>query len=68
VAFTPDGGRAVSGSWDRTLRAWDLHKGSGLATFVGDAEVASLAIAPDGRTIVAGDALGRIDVYTLEEP
>lgn len=54
------GRRAVSGSDDRTLRIWDLETGECLAVLVLEAAVASVAVAPDRRTVVAGDASGRV--------
>ncbi len=35
VSVTPDGRRAVSGSWDKTLRVWDLESGRCLRTLEG---------------------------------
>ena len=32
VALTPDGKRAVSASWDKTLKVWDLERGEVLRT------------------------------------
>ena len=35
VAVTPDGKRAVSASWDKTLKVWDLETGRALRTLEG---------------------------------
>ena len=35
VAITPDGRRAVSASWDDTLRVWDLESGPSVRTLEG---------------------------------
>ena len=64
VAVTPDGRRAVSASDDHTLCVWDLESGEELAMIVLDGEVLAVAVAPNGTTIVAGDAGG--NVYCLE--
>jgi WD40 repeat protein len=66
VAITPDGRQAVSGSDDRTLKVWDLANGSVVATFTADAPLDACAVAPDGRTIVAGDSSGRVHFLSLE--
>ena len=63
VAATPDSKRAVSASDDRTLRVWDLSSGTCLAVVALDGALWSVAIAPDGETIVAGDMGG--NVYCL---
>jgi hypothetical protein len=63
VAVTPDGKRVVSASWDRTLRVWDLDSGTCLAVVAMDGALRAVAVAPDGETIVAGDAGG--NVYCL---
>jgi WD40 repeat protein len=63
VAVTPDGTRAVSASSDRTLRVWDLDSGTCLAVVAMDGALRAVALAPDGETIVAGDAGG--NVYCL---
>ena len=57
VAVTPDGRRAVSASSDRTLRLWDLESGKEIAAFTGESEIESCAVAPDGRTIIAGERI-----------
>ena len=67
VAVTPDGRRAVSGSSDQTLRLWDLKSGEEIATFTAEGSMCSCAVAPDGQTIIGGDALGRVHFLRLVE-
>ena len=55
VAYAPDGRTALSGSWDNTLRLWNLASGSTIRTLTGHTDMAlSVAIAPDGRTALSG--------------
>jgi WD40 repeat protein len=60
VAVTADGRRAVSGSWDETLRLWDLDSGSEITIFTAERPMYSCVFAGDGRTIVAGDESGQV--------
>src|ERR1700686_2284247 len=62
-----NGRRAVSASYDRTLRLWDLESGKEIATFTGESWMVSCAVARDGQTIIAGDALGRVHFLRLVE-
>jgi WD40 repeat protein len=66
VAVLPDGARAVSASDDRTLTVWDLGSGTVLTTFGGDGGFLACVVAPDGRTVVAGDRLGVVHFLRLE--
>lgn len=66
VALSADGTRALSGSGDRTLAVWNVNDGELLASFGADAPVTACAIATDGRTVVAGDAEGRVHFLRLE--
>jgi WD40 domain-containing protein len=67
VALSSDGRRAVSGSWDNTLRVWELKDGKELVTLTIDGHVTACALAHDNRTIVAGDSFGRVHFLRLIE-
>jgi WD40 repeat protein len=66
VDLAPDGKTAISASRDNTLKIWDLFSGKEVASFSGDAEFYCCTIAPDGVTVVAGDASGRVHFLRLE--
>jgi hypothetical protein len=55
VAFSPDGGRLLSGSGDKTLKLWDLATGQLLRTFEGHHDLVwSVAFSPDGGRLLSG--------------
>jgi len=55
VVISSDGQFALSGSWDGTLRLWDLNTGETARRFVGHTkDVLSVAFSPDNRQIVSG--------------
>lgn len=56
AVFLPDGLRAVSASYDRTVRIWDLNSGQQLHRFVGHPqEVTWVAASSDGRLLLSSD-------------
>ena len=55
MAFSPDGRRIVSGSYDETVKVWDAATGQEILTLKGHTGcVLSVAFSPDGRRIVSG--------------
>jgi guanine nucleotide-binding protein subunit beta-2-like 1 protein len=55
VVISSDGQFALSGSWDGTLRLWDLNTGATTRRFIGHTkDVLSVAFSVDNRQIVSG--------------
>lgn len=54
VAISLDGAYAISASWDKTLRLWDLNTGNTLQRFVGhEGDVLSVSFSADNRQIAS---------------
>jgi WD40 repeat protein len=67
VAVTPDGQRAVSASWDGTLRVWDLETGKELHILRGHSGmVNTVAITPDGGRAISGSRDKTLKVWNIE--
>jgi len=67
IAVTPDGCKAVSAGYDNALKVWDLGSRQEIASFIGDSAMFYCAVAPDGVTIIAGEASGRSHFMRFEE-
>ncbi len=67
VALTPDGRFAISGSWDGTLRMWNLQSGESLRTLEGHMDwVHAVAVTPDGARAISASSDRTLRVWELE--
>jgi WD40 repeat protein len=67
VSVTPDGRRAVSGSFDGSLRVWDLDSGTCRRDLAGHSFwIWSVSVTPDGRHAVSGSLDKTMRLWDLE--
>ncbi len=64
LAWSPNGGRLASGSWDCTVQVWDAATGKRLLRYQGHSTgVTAVAWSPDRKTLASGSEDGLVQVW-----
>jgi hypothetical protein len=67
LSFTPDGAKLVSGSFDKTIKLWQLDTGLAIHTLVDHPKgVFALAVSPDGKLLASGSWDEMIKLWNLD--
>jgi WD40 repeat protein len=64
IDFSPDGELIATGSYDKTMRIWDI-KGNTLQIIKHDAVINSLCFSPDGKFILTGASDNKARLWDL---
>ncbi|KAI9032276.1 quinon protein alcohol dehydrogenase-like superfamily [Hyaloraphidium curvatum] len=69
LAFDPSGsGRLYSGSWDKTVRVWDIFSRSGTVESLGhQSDVLAIAVRPDGKELAVSTLDGQVTLWDPAE-
>lgn len=66
VTLSQDGKYAITASWDKTMRLWDLETGKSECSFTGHTgDVMSVSFSPDNRLIVSGSRDKTIKIWNV---
>jgi WD40 repeat protein len=67
IDFSADGRTLVSGSWDKTIRLWDVGQGAQQAILEGHTgQVEAVAFSADDRSIISGGFDLRVRIWDVE--
>ncbi len=67
LAISPDGKTLASGSWDKTIKIWNLETGELIGTLTGHSDrVNSVTISGDGKMLASGSSDETIKFWNLQ--
>ncbi|KAJ9601892.1 hypothetical protein H2200_013607 [Cladophialophora chaetospira] len=67
VVFSPDGSRVASGSYDNTVRIWDIQTGECQHTLEGHSKgVYSVVFSPDGSRVASGSDDNTVRIWDIQ--
>jgi hypothetical protein len=68
VAFSPDERWLASGSWDHTVRLWDMHNRTAAPVVLHghEAAVEAVAFSPDGRWLASGSGDRTVRLWLIQ--
>jgi len=67
VALTNNGEYALSASWDRSVRLWNLKTGACFGKFLGHTkDVLSVAFSPDNRHVLSGGRDAKLKIWNVK--
>lgn len=65
IAFSPDGKKFATGSYDKTIRIWDVLSWECQTIFEADSLVHSVAFSPNNQILVSAGDNGTLQVWDL---
>ncbi len=67
VSISPDGQTLASGSWDKTVKLWNVKTGELTRTLQGHQDsVWSVSFSPDGQTLASGGEDGTVKLWPID--
>lgn len=67
IVFSPDNRWVASGSFDNTIKIWELESGRELRSLTGHSgAIKSLACSPDGKLLASGSNDGTVRIWEVE--
>jgi uncharacterized protein with WD repeat len=68
IAFSPNGQLMASGSYDGTVKLWNVERRREIATLTGrwSADVFAVAFSPDGKLVASGDYDKTVKLWDVE--
>jgi WD40 repeat protein len=67
IAYSPDGKRLASASWDKTMKMWDAQTGQELRTFKGHTDdVNHVVYSPDGKRLASASGNGTVNIWDAQ--